>query len=111
MWNKYKKRIEELEENNRALRDRLNNELEENRIMREENSTEPRPRVEVYLKNNNIITVYDADDYSIDNLFMLIKKDNQIVASIRTEEVVAISMNPMGVNEARPVYTLDGRRL
>ena len=113
MWNKYKNQIKELEDKNRRLNDDyqyVNQELE--RIKLKE-SQEPQKSVYVCLKNNKTITIYEADDYEIspDHPFVVIYKETVIIASIRKEDITAISNNPISVSDNQYFYTVGGMRI
>lgn len=56
-----------------------------------------KPRVQILLKNNSLLTVYDADDYIVDSVYAKIEKDNYVITSVKLDEVVAISLNPIRI--------------
>lgn len=56
-----------------------------------------KPRVQILLKNNSLLTVYDADDYIIDSEYVKIEKGNYVIASVKLDEVLAISLNPIRI--------------
>lgn len=113
MWNKYKKRIEELTNENHWLNINYDNAKLKIEEIRDEKSKEPKSAVYVYLKNHKTITFLEADDFSFNSGHDLIKilKNKVTIGLIRIEDVIAISNSPISVSDNEYFYTFDGRRL
>jgi len=97
MWNK----IESQEV--KALKEKvedLNRQLEKALLKNINMSIEkPKASVIVYLKDNQVLRVRDTDDYSITkDDYAMIYKGESIVASVRKEDIIAISMNDISVD-------------
>lgn len=89
----------------------LNNQLADAVVKNMNMSIEkPRTSVIVYLKNEKVLRIYDADDYVMLEAFALIYKNKEIVASVRVEEITAISINTISIGEPVSVEKLQGGR-
>jgi len=93
MWNKYKKRIAKLEEENHWL----NKNYSDAKRDLEKRKEEPSSSVTVYLKNKSVIKFKDADGYWIYNENLEISKGETEIGTVKIEEVIAISLNNLVV--------------
>lgn len=112
MWNKYKKRIAKLEEENHWLNKNYND-AKRDLEKRKEEPKESKSAVYAYLKNHKTITFLEADDFrfiSGDDLIQILK-NNESIGLVRIEDVIAISNSPVSVSDNEYFYTIDGRRI
>jgi len=104
MFNKKNNKIEELRNTISHLKNRAYDAERELVIEKEKKMC---TNVYVYLKNNNTITIYDADDYMLLDDFVEISKGEEIVASVKIDDVVAISLNGISINENQHIKNKD----
>lgn len=106
MWNKIES--QEVKELKAKVKD-LNNQLADAVLKNMNMSIEkPKPSVIVYLKNDKVLRIYDADEFINDDDYVFIYKDDDFVASVKKEDVIAISTNPISVDEPVYYYTHNG---
>lgn len=107
MFNKKNNKIEELRNTISHLKNRAYDAERELVIEKEKKMC---TNVYVYLKNNNTITIYDADDYMLLDDFVEISKGEEIVASVKIDDIIAISLNRISIDENQHFYTIGGMR-
>lgn len=99
MWNKIESQeVKELKAKVKDLNDQLADALVKNMNM---NIDKLKTNVIVYLKNDKVLMIYDADDYSIgcDDRYAVIYKGEKAIASVKIEELTAISINTISVDD------------
>ena len=99
MWNKIESQeVKELKAKVKDLNDQLADALLKNMNM---NIEKPKTNVIVYLKNDKVLQIHDADDYSIgcDDKYAVIYKGETAIASVLIEELIAISTNTISIGE------------
>ena len=106
MWNKIESQeVKELKAKVKDLNNQLADALLKNMNMNIEN---PKTNVIVYLKNDKVLRIYDADDYLISQKLVEIYKGEEVVASVAKEDVIAISTNTISFDEPVYYYTHNG---
>lgn len=112
MWGKKDRRILDLLFDNGNLRYRLKKTEEE--LKEVENKLEDLQRnkknVHVYLNNSNTIMVYDAIRYELssDSPFVVIYNESgEVVANIIKEDIAAISIKPLLMEEEHVFHPSD----
>ena len=108
MWNKIE--TQEVKALKAKIKD-LNNQLADAAVKNMNMNIEKlKTNVIVYLKNNKVLMVHDADEFihDDDNDYVFIYKDDDLVASVKNEDVIAISTNSISLDEPVCFYTHNG---